>query len=133
MTDEQINRAIAEYCGEIPQYHVLVDGQYRMHDTKENCEKWIKFMEGRWERGSQNRGYRLVAVHKQYCRDLNAMHEAKKTMTSAQCSEYNNLIVELREAHSKDKPQSLRWSWGQPARIEAEAFLRTVGKWEDGK
>jgi len=64
--------------------------------------------------------------------DLNAMHEAEKVLTADdQLSDYGRHLLSI----TKD----WRPYWG-PTRVahataaqRAEAFLRTIGKWEDGK
>ena len=57
-----------------------------------------------------------------YCSDLNAMAEAEKTLTSAQLLDY---IAFLFDACYEATVAT--------ARQRAEAFLRTLGKWEDAK
>jgi len=59
---------------------------------------------------------------KDYCTDLNAMHEAEKTLTSMQLLDY---IAFLFDATYEAVLAT--------ARQRAEAFLRTLGKWEEGK
>jgi hypothetical protein len=56
---------------------------------------------------------------KDYCNDLNAMHEAEHTLTSAQLLDY---IAFLFDATYEATVAT--------ARQRAEAFLRTLGKWE---
>ena len=57
-----------------------------------------------------------------YLNDLNAMHEAEKVLTSSQEKEYVNDLDWMNE----------RWGGAAfaPAAQRAEAFLRTIGKWE---
>jgi len=57
-----------------------------------------------------------------YPNDLNAMHEAEKVLTSAQIAPYVDSLEEMNE----------RWSTPAfaPAAQRAEAFLRTIEKWE---
>ena len=57
-----------------------------------------------------------------YPKDLNAMHEAEKVLTSSQEKEYVNDLDWMSE----------RWGGTvfAPAAQRAEAFLRTIGKWE---
>lgn len=60
-----------------------------------------------------------------YCNDLNAMHEAEKMLTSEQVTSYVDLLEFMNE----------RWAtpaFGTAAQ-RAEAFLRTLGKWEETK
>ena len=57
-----------------------------------------------------------------YTEDLNAMHDAEKVLTSAQIAPYIDSLEEINER------------WATPAFAtaaqRAEAFLRTIGKWE---
>lgn len=61
-----------------------------------------------------------------YCTDLNAMHEAEKVLQ-------NQFTPMIEEAYWRN----LQWVKPHPiyatARQRAEAFLRTLGKWEEGK
>jgi hypothetical protein len=65
-----------------------------------------------------------------YCNDLNAMHEAENHLgESTNMVEYTNALYDM-----ACLAQSLtnRWNpYGLPARYRAEAFLRTLGKWEE--
>ena len=61
-----------------------------------------------------------------YCNDLNAMHEAEKVLTDDQCVFFRTHLRERLE----DYPASL-YVWHANARQRAEAFLRTLGKWEE--
>jgi len=95
MTDEQINKAIAGACGIV----------HKSGDFYKTPEGW-------------------VVDCPQFCTDLNAMHEAEKTLTDA------NMFV---MAHHIERLVS---AYGQhyfhaSARQRAEAFLRALGKWEE--
>ena len=61
-----------------------------------------------------------------YCADLNAMHEVEKTLTDA------NMFV---MAHHLERLVSARGQhyFHATARQHAEAFLRTLGKWEEAE
>jgi hypothetical protein len=61
-----------------------------------------------------------------YCTDLNAMHEAEEVLTDVQCLFFRTHLRERLENH----PASL-YVWHATARQRAEAFLRTLGKWEE--
>lgn len=61
-----------------------------------------------------------------YCNDLNAMHEAEKILTDEQCVFVRDYLRERLENY----PAS-RYIWHATARQRAEAFLRTLGKWEE--
>jgi hypothetical protein len=98
MTDEQINAAIAEACG------------------------WRK-EDGVWMWKSNEIDWTSYEL-RDYCNDLNAMHEAE-------C-----LYIEMDEWWSAYlRHIGTQWSKQHaahaPARQRAEAFLRTLGKWED--
>jgi hypothetical protein len=58
-------------------------------------------------------------IQKDYCNDLNAMHDAEKTLTSAQLLDYVALLFD-----------SCYEATLAAARQRAKAFLRTLGKWE---
>ena len=90
MTNEQINRAIAEACG-----------------WKEGVERFVQNLP-------------LMKAPPDYAHDLNAMHEAENVLTD---DDWDLYCTEL--------GHSLRWCAHATARQRAEAFLRTVGKWEE--
>lgn len=93
MSEEQINIAIAKACGWIDTDIVNCGG---------------KLMYGQTEVPD-------------YCNDLNAMHEAEKTL------DYN-MICDMEDSvgfRFAIKP------FHATARQRAEAFLRTLGKWEE--
>jgi hypothetical protein len=96
MTDEQINAAIAEACGWKPH----ADG---MHYYKGKHLLW-----------------RTRKDLPSYCNDLNAMHEAEKTLMSEQSLNYKTRLMKTE-----------LWYYKATARQRAEAFLRTLGKWEE--
>ena len=99
MTNEQINCAIAKACG--------ISG-----NTYKPCLKT-----GNYEQSPN------------FCNDLNAMHEAEKTLEGRL---QNGFVYELRWITESK-------FWGDfghchaTARQRAEAFLRTLDKWEEGK
>lgn len=103
MTDEQINQAIAEACG----------------------WKWVRSYQ--WTDPNELNAFTWDIPD--YCNDLNAMHEAEKTLKIAYCKEYKDYLydaaLELEKKTGRWMPYSL------PARQRAEAFLRTLGKWEE--
>lgn len=92
MTDEQINKAIAEACGIC---HVA-----KVVPMYKTAEGW-------------------VIDCPNFCSDLNAMHDAEKTLDEEQWHDY---------------VEHVGGTWEQAmhatARQRAEAFLRTLGKWE---
>ena len=63
-----------------------------------------------------------------YLNDLNAMHEAEKMLTDEQWTDYYDNLLDT------TKPSFvLRDITHATAAQRAEAFLRTLGKWEDDK
>ena len=100
MTNEQINAAIAEACG---WKEVRVNGGAGVYKGFDN-------------------GAELRPDIPDYCTDLNAMHEAEKFLRDA------NLLFEygMHITNSHHYEYLLRAT----ARERAEAFLRTLGKWE---
>ena len=106
MTDDQINAAIAEACG-----------------WKEitNCTC-----------GGKKRGYppggHASSHTPDYCTDLNAMHEAEKTLgQEVEWVKYSVQLAKVTNAGWSDDRNYIC----APARQRAEAFLRTLGKWEE--
>jgi hypothetical protein len=67
-----------------------------------------------------------------YCTDLNAMHEAERHLgESSNMLDYTN---ELYDMACRAMKQNGKWNpYGATARQRAEAFLRTLGKWEEAK
>ena len=99
MTDEQINEVIAEACG---WNDFVVHPEFGLMGTPPDTH-----------------GLRTAVDW--YTVDLNAMHEAEKTIYK-----HNNLWTAYYYAVGAG-PFSLHVT----ARKKAEAFLRTLGKWEE--
>ena len=60
-----------------------------------------------------------------YLNDLNAMHEVEKVLTNEQLEVYCNIL---------HKPNhGVYWAIHSTASQRAEAFLRTIGKWEEAE
>ena len=93
MTDQQINEAIAEACGWGEECVLNTDGN----------RVWVT-------------NFPL------YCNDLNAMHEAEKSLP----------IKKILIYFKKLEKGSSFW-FRATARERAEAFLKTLGKWEEAK
>ena len=62
----------------------------------------------------------------QYLNDLNAMHDAEKTLTDKAHEEFRLNLYDLIRDDS-------RLIVSSTAAQRAEAFLRTIGKWEEAK
>jgi len=107
MTNEQINRAIAEACG----WHCNPFGLWG-----------IDFSDG------------VSGSPPDYLNDLNAMHDAEKMLNfeQAQFFEYHLCDIVIKENDVLENPLPLRFSVCHAiARQRAEAFLRTLGKWKE--
>ena len=109
MTDEQINAAIAEACGWMDVWRAP------------NASETACFV------GTSASGEFAPAPN--YCTDLNAMHEAEKTLTKEQVREYQcymyDMACEINNTCGRWMPYSAT------ARYRAEALLKTLGKWEE--
>jgi len=75
--------------------------------------------------------YVFVTNLPDYLNDLNAMHEAWRTLTPSQKTEFESelylVIMGQAEYHRNDDAPYIT---NATASQRAEAFLRTIGKWE---
>jgi hypothetical protein len=104
MSDVQINIAIAEACG------------WRQSKSP----MW----EGFWY-DKRKRTYQRFCPD--FCKDLNAMHEAEKILSDESHADYACELVKTIRRNGE-------WfeSVSATAAQRAEAFLRTINKWEGG-
>jgi hypothetical protein len=115
MSDQEINIAIAEACG-----------WKREFDGNHEEPEWY------WIPPNNPDG---DGEPPDYCNDLNAMHEAEKVLTHDQQVQFS---VELGKLTTSHLPSS-RAAWMDftiahaTAAQRREAFLRTLGKWEEAK
>lgn len=119
MTDEQMNVAIAEHCG------------WRRPSHKD-CKKAKKNMvigDSWWL--NPNGDLEHPRHIPNYCGDLNAMHEAEKMLNKGQHWYYINELTVLTEAEWTACLDEVFVVAAATARQRAEAFLKTVNKWED--
>jgi hypothetical protein len=66
--------------------------------------------------------------------DLNAMHEAEKVLTNEQDLEYSEALEQVVGARfGCNNAEDMRRLRSATAAQRAEAFLRTIGKWEEAK
>lgn len=134
MTDEQINQRIAETLGWIPRVH-----SWKIAESEKALPKAINFISAfeaqeyldRARRNTEDYDRKLSVFPvwepcPNYCDDLNAIHEAEKVLTDEQCVFVRDYLRERLENY----PAS-RYIWHATARQRAEAFLRTLGKWEE--
>lgn len=105
MTDEQINEAIAEACGWTD---FVVHPEFGLMGTPPDTH-----------------GLRTAVDY--YTVDLNAMHEAEKHIPQDIWNVYINKLAKVTDAEESTD----RIFLCATARQRAEAFLRTLGKWEE--
>lgn len=102
MTDEQINQRIAEACGWKPKRQTKLTRTGHFKVSYENPPD--------------------------YCNDLNAIHEAEKTLKGyEQIHTYVWHLNNRKDWETDFKLMEVHIS----ARERAEAFLRTLGKWKE--
>jgi hypothetical protein len=88
--------------------------------TEEQINERITKVTGLWDHPYSSDTRRMM----DFCNDLNAMHEAESTLTEDQ------LWIMARQIERNWEDQ---WYFRATARQRAEAFLRTLDKWEDSK
>jgi hypothetical protein len=103
MIDQEINEAIALACG-----WIYYDGWHHP--------------DGRSELPN-------------YCTDLNAMHEAEKSTfgSSTQWLDFVCNLITVLSCAEMSELDGMTCILQASARDHAEAFLRTIGKWEESK
>ena len=108
MTDDQINAAIAEACGWTD---IFEHPEFGLMGVAPEPHGW----------------WTAVEV---YAHCLNAMHEAERHLgESTNMLDYNNALYDMACRAMK---QNGKWNpYGATARQRAEAFLKTLGKWEE--
>ena len=82
-----------------------------------------------WDSDDIARGYTLCQFTEyvpDYCNDLNAMHEAEKIFDAALYCRYINELCDL-------TIKGNNCMYMATARQRAEAFLKTIGKWNSDK
>ena len=108
MTDEQINTAIAEACGWEDITESVAPGEFRRRATGMLRDK----------HGNRTPLKQIP----NYCADLNAMHEAEEFLSGNLWIGYVNDLANI---------EGNLFGIRATARQRAEAFLRTLGKWEE--
>lgn len=115
MTNRQINKSIAEFCG-WKELDFHLDGRRILGDRPE-------FHEGKLK------SYTVDQYVPDYCNDLNAMHEAMKTLSEEQVEKVWETLCDMIPFY----PHSFRNGlvFDASAILRAEAFVRVIGKWEN--
>ena len=70
---------------------------------------------------------------KDYCSDLNAMHEAEKVLSATQRITYADQLCIIWTGRDDRAVPIWFWITEATAAQRAEAFLKTLGKWEGAK
>jgi len=132
MTDLQINQLIAEYCG-WNWYAVEKGGWYYRPDGHGYTNRISEA--GKYSKEDANaeivKGEPMSIVpipFPDYCNDLNAMHEAMKTLSEEQVDKVWETLCDMIPFNSHSFRNGLVFD--APAKVRAEAFLRVIGKWE---
>lgn len=117
MTNEQINKTIATYIFGYEDYDMLynissptnVHRERKLFGAKKNDNYWTRVPD--------------------YCNDLNAMHEAMRTLSEEQVEKVWETLCDMIPFN----PHSFRNGlvFDASAIVRAEAFLRVIGKWEE--
>jgi hypothetical protein len=115
MTNEQINIAIAEACG----WRIAERVSPEAKEDATAC--WIRPNGDEWQEESLP----------DYCNDLNAMHEAEKVLNDEQWPEYREELRNVVLGGIRMVSQWCKADLHATARQRAEAFLKTIGKWEE--
>lgn len=68
-----------------------------------------------------------------YLTDLNAMHEAEMVLTDEQQSDYGERLASLVPYNGRSVHRDIFRMAHATAAQRAEAFLRTIGKWEESE
>ena len=109
MTNNEINQTIAEHCGWAP-CHKGCDGRTWRKPDDSGCQEHLP----------------------DYCVDLNAMNYAESHLMQVGGDDvflyYDNINDVLAKHAGYD---ACLYQASASARVRAEAFLRTIGKWRD--
>ena len=119
MTDEEMNKAIAEACGWKCGY--TEKSGYYVVDPNGFQRGWSKLEDV------------AISALPNYCADLNAMHEAEKVLGEKRIRTYAFLLAQVLDTSPTVDLDDQFLNIHATARQRAEAFLRTLGKWEEGQ
>jgi hypothetical protein len=125
MSDDEINEAIAAHCG--------------WDFDPEWAHEWDS--RGRWVEEPETKQRKFRHAVPRYTHDLNAMHEAERSLDAiskwvgdenASCAEEAYMDWLARVVTSSDGKFADDWQLCHAtARQRAEAFLRTINKWKE--
>jgi hypothetical protein len=131
MTNEEMNIAIAEACG--------LDVIQNPHGYKDRPEAWKTGLftpKAAKQRRISWPSSATVKVIPDYCNDLNAMHEAERTSTifkswRATKTWMDNLCICSDLGRLPESAPDWAFVLQASSAQRAEAFLKTLGKWEE--
>ena len=138
MSEDEINRAIAEHIGADDRWLIVKRGYfYKPHGhgyTSCECNAWVLPLAGAKKHeyliGDEKVTLRKAAIPN-YCCDLNAMHEAEKAAFGGSnlWEKFQFKLLDAVGASGMSSLDGITLLLQATARQRAEAFLRTVGKW----
>lgn len=119
MTPEQMRIAIAEACGWRLFYQWM-----NSTDLSTVVQKGVWYLDG-------NSGHISFDMLPDYLSDLNAIHEAEKVLPYKQLEKMHAHLAEIVvTAVPRNRHTAHDFIWHATAAQRAEAFLRTIGKYE---
>jgi hypothetical protein len=119
MTPEQQRIAIAEACGWTREYADVPTWNNSLNSYQGGYEP-VQTLLFRKERKC------FIAENlPDYLNDLNAMHEAEKSLWKR--NDWS--VCKYQETLQTQAMATASWTWHSTATQRAEAFLRTIGKW----
>lgn len=122
MTNEEINKAIAEHLGWMA--HPTCKRVWRTPEQARRNKSLIGTVNGPWSTESSG--------PPNYAEDLNAMHEAEKTLDDHEHDRMRNQLW-LLMIKTTERNKTSRRVHSAEARERAEALLRTIGKWKENE
>lgn len=117
MSEQEINIAIAEWCGWVG---IINETGYTKDDSWSKCCP-------HFVNSSERKGWWFASIP-DFCRDLNAMHEAEKHLSEQDEDRYTSRLVF--DLIGPENGNLVVWeAITADARQRAESLLRTIGKW----
>jgi len=142
MTNEEINKAIAEHVGTADRWLIVKRGYFYRPEAKgytsSESEAWkLPLVEAK--RYEYLIGDEPVTLSRasipNYAGDLNAMHEAEKTAfsSSSAWAKFAFQLISVLNASGMSELDGMTCLLQATAHQRAEALLRTIGKWKENE
>lgn len=139
MTNEEINKAIAEHVGTADRWLIVKRGYFYRPEAK----GYTSSESGAWKlpiveakRYEYLIGDEPVTLSRasipNYAGDLNAIHEAEKALDDHEHDRMRNQLW-LLMIKTTERNKTSRRVHSAEARERAEALLRTIGKWKENE